>query len=780
MLEWLLKRYDPNVTETFVLNGQWSLWEQALAIATALVIFALTAWNYRTTRSWKRRISMLTLRAFILMLLLFIFYQPAMVLETIQKSRNTVVVLVDDSESLALPQGDSHGTALIQSFFADKADFFESLSETSDVETFVFGAGLKPVPMADMPEAITARQTQTLMLEALEQVRERLRNKDIGGIVIATDGVDNGKLMDRVEDSVGLDEETRRFVETLRAPIFPVLTADLASVKDVGIQKIQYNNFVFVLNASSLQTTVRITGYAPGTAAIVSLFENGQSLATKTVTVEPERRDYPVTFDFVPRRLGNQVFTVYSPPLPEDVYAGNNEKNVIINVIRDRIRVLQICGHPSWDERFFRNWLKRNPNIDLISFFILINPRNSYAISQAETTLIPFPTHELFVEELGGFDLIVFQDFNHGPFQTREHLFRVRDFVKNGGAFLMIGGARAFSEGGYFGTEITEVLPVEIAPSFGDGSTLDHSRFSPVLTDPGKRHPITRLRLDPGANEDLWATLPPLEGLNEVVRIKPNGVSLLDHPTEKMSNGGAAPVVAVSEAGEGRVMTLLTDSTWLWSFRQDEGGSSSAYSTFWDNAIRWLIRDPELDLVRILLEGTEHPKGAPLQATVRVLGLDYKPIPGQKVHVTVKRRGGVNQWNQAAIIADLPDARSDESGDLVVDIPTDQTGVVEITASSKVVDRVVTGSRLVVVVENNPELENIVPKTDVMRLLAEASSGQTYLLTDNTFQPAFREPEILKVTKREEQDLWSGADILAIACLLFGLEWWLRRKLGYL
>lgn len=109
MLEWLLKRYDPNVTETFVLNGQWSLWEQALAIAVVLVIFALTAWNYRTTRSWKRRIGMLTLRAAILLLLLFMFYQPAMVLEATQKSRNTVVVLIDDSESLTLPRGDTVG-----------------------------------------------------------------------------------------------------------------------------------------------------------------------------------------------------------------------------------------------------------------------------------------------------------------------------------------------------------------------------------------------------------------------------------------------------------------------------------------------------------------------------------------------------------------------------------------------------------------------------------------------------------------------------------------------
>ena len=46
----------------------------------------------------------------------------------------------------------------------------------------------------------------------------------------------------------------------------------------------------------------------------------------------------------------------------------------VLKVIRDKVRALQVVGRPSWDERLLRRLLKRNPNVDLISFFILVNP----------------------------------------------------------------------------------------------------------------------------------------------------------------------------------------------------------------------------------------------------------------------------------------------------------------------------------------------------------------------------------------------------------------------
>jgi hypothetical protein len=43
-----------------------------------------------------------------------------------------------------------------------------------------------------------------------------------------------------------------------------------------------------------------------------------------------------------------------------------------------------------------------------------------------------------------------------------------------------------------------------------------------------------------------------------------------------------------------------------------------------------------------------------------------------------------------------------------------------------------------------------------------------------------RPPEITRIVERRDNALWSGFDVIFLAALLFGAEWWLRRKFGYL
>ena len=109
----------------------------------------------------------------------------------------------------------------------------------------------------------------------------------------------------------------------------------------------------------------------------------------------------------------------------------------------DRVRVLQLCGRPSWDERFLRRLLKRNPNVDLISFFILRTPSDLAAVDSDELSLIPFPTHELFQNELPSFDVIFLQNFEYMPYGIGAYLDNIRQYVETGGGMAMIGGALA-------------------------------------------------------------------------------------------------------------------------------------------------------------------------------------------------------------------------------------------------------------------------------------------------------------------------------------------------
>ena len=322
---------------------------------------------------------------------------------------------------------------------------------------------------------------------------------------------------------------------------------------------------------------------------------------------------------------------------PKETVIVNNRRNFVIRVIRDKIRVLQVVGRPSWDERFLRKLLKKNPNVDLISFFILRTSSSIQVARRNEMSLIPFPTQELFEDQLGSFDLIIFQNFTYRGYQMRRYLPLIKRYVNKGGGFVMTGGDISFADGGYGGTAIEDFLPVTL--SGVSKSTPSNVPFSPKLTAAGRFHPITALSFTPDENDKIWRDLPQLVGLNRIGKVRSDAVVLLEHPSEQ-AGGSNVPVVAVRNFGQGRVLSIFTDTTWRWDFKSfGQGQDNRNYYKFWGNAIRWLIRDPELKTIRVRTDKDRYAVGEQVTVTVRLQGYDYRPAVGKSLVVRVTERG---------------------------------------------------------------------------------------------------------------------------------------------
>ncbi|MGM0578138.1 MAG: glutamine amidotransferase [Myxococcota bacterium] len=777
----LLAQQAVHTERDLVLLGGWDPWVQVLVGVLAVLVLGLTFYNYRRLFPIWRRFLLLGLRAAVVVLLVAMFYQPALLEERVAEGRNLVVVLVDTSQSMSLPHGDEARMDLARDFLRERGDLWERLSESNDVVFHAFGDEVRDLPDPRDEEGaageIRATDRHTRILEALTRVRTRYRNHDLGAVLLLTDGIDTTPDGRRARP----DAAAQAVLRDLDAPVVPFTLPDDGNLRDVSVAEVSYNNFAFVMNATSLEAVVKVHGYDKGQLT-ARLLENGREVSRRTVDLEPGRSEYPLSFEFVPRELGKQVYAVTVSHLDDEVYGANNARQVIVKVIRDKIRVLQIVGQPSWDERFLRNHLKEDPNVDLISFFILIN-RNSYRpVGPGETSLIPFPAEELFEEELGGFDLAIFQNFDYGPFQTRKYLPRVAQYVRDGGAFLMVGGPKSFASGGYYGTEITDVLPVDIPPGFGNDRLLDTEEFGAELTEAGEHHPITRLAMDPAVNEKVWEGMEPLQGVNLVSRAKPSSVVLLEHPSVEDQTGAPLPVAAVREAGDGRAMSFLTDSTWHWSFiAGNKGKDTRHYDTFWTNAIRWLIKDPEMDLVRVRVLQERVSVGDEADAKVHVYRPDYRPATDQPVEVVVRRRDAGTGAGEGEVILSLPDAKTDAAGVLDVSIPFEEAGIYEVIARSDVVSgRTAEGIDLFVGTDVNPEFETVIGDGRLLDQVAAATGGRVQSLTTDEPEVDPHPPRVSRVLDRQHDELWNAPWVLAAVALLFGLEWWLRRRYGYL
>jgi hypothetical protein len=838
------------IVHTLVMNGGGPLWLQLLVWLGGALVVAMTVFNHRRLQPPRRRVGMIALRALLVGLLVLLYYQPALLEERVATHRNVVAVLVDTSSSMGLPASPPQSADPAASApsptgetRADRARAWlethrEALAELKadhDVALFGFSGETTDLTAAlEGPDTLAAALSPTgpvtSYVAGLRGVRERLRDRDVGAVIVLTDGIDATAEGRRSEPG----PELAKALADVKGPVSFLSGAADDGSRDLAVRGLGGSAFAFLLNATAIEASVEVHGYPPGPVEVL-LHEDGVPLARETVKTTRGEHRYRVRFEFVPKNLGKHVYTVSIAPRPDEVWTRNNQQSRIIHIVRDKIRVVHIVGQPSWDQRQLRNLLQENPNVDLVSFFILVNPFSRTPLRSSDTSLIPFPAQELFDQELGSFDLVIFHNFNYGPFQTREYLPNIAQYVRDGGAFLMVGGPLAFTAGDYYGTPIVDILPVAIDPardfdalSAAAPAELDPSPFVARLTDAGRFHPVTRLALDPRENEALWRGLPPISGVNLAAGLQPGAVVLADHPTRTMRQGGALPVVAAREVDKGRSMAVLTPGTWGWAFHggsplgeaaapaatgpadgneppaaaapspaaaEGEGAEPSpdahAYARFWDNAIRWLIRDPELDVLKVRAVRESVPVGEAAELIVSAWEADYRPAAAKEIALVVKRREALAAPAPAGDPAAAPapaevvvhEARltTDANGEARLKLPVADAGVhvVEVVATFAG-GREVRARDLFIGAETVPELERVIADPSLI-IAAAGQTGGVVLPADASLADVpIRAPTVMRVRNRAFVELWSSGWVLLALAGLFGLEWWLRRRYGYL
>jgi uncharacterized membrane protein len=742
-----------------------------LLLATAALAVAFSALSLieeRRARGWL----LLVLRTAGVAACLATALEPALELRQIIPVANHVAVVVDGSRSMEVrpPDGGPSRAERAAALVERAAPLFADWERAGHrVDLYSFGEVLAPATAASLRAAPAADATR--IGEALGDLRARYAGRDLGAVVLISDGVDTGRIGEGP-----LDAATRATIEGLGAPVHTVGVGE-KSLRDLSVAAVLADEFAFVRTPVTIESVLRQHGLEDRQVE-VTLSRDGRPVASKGVVLRADHAEERVSFDWLPDHPGNFVFQVSTPVLAGEALASNNEQAFTVKVIRDRVRVLHLCGRPSWDQRFLRAMLRRDPNVDLVSFFILRTETDDQPWNRNELSLIPFPTYEIFEEQLHSFDLVIFQNFNFAPYGVEPFLPGVRDYVEGGGALAMIGGDLSFASGGYGATALHDVLPVELQPAppavtGAPDADLTTDPFRPRLTPEGRGHPVTSLVLDPRENELRWAKLPPLEGLNRVPRVKNGATALLVHPTLKGPDGKPAPVLVAGDAGKGRALALLTDTAWHWGFlAAGEGDDGRDFQRFWENAIRWLVRDPALTLLRIELDRVEYRRTQSPVARVRAMHPDYSPA--EKVDVSLAIVPADRE-------ADKPlrtvGGTTGADGEAHVELGALPPGAYRLTGSATVDGRAVTEDKTFVVRAEGRELDDVAARDRVLREIAQVGGGD-YRFED-LGRPTVRAPREERVGRHRAVELWSSPALLLAGVILLATEWYLRRRAGH-
>jgi uncharacterized membrane protein len=603
-------------------------WAALLGCALALASFAMLLIEMR--RSERRGLPIALSGLLAVTALLAAVLRPARVsaLESTVGAR--VIVLADTSRSMALGGDDGRTRREAR----DQA--IEQLRKGGDNTRLIvlgFGDGA-PAPLPDAPQGTkdaSARAQRSDLAAALRSLAASAEERPAAIVAIS-----DGRLNDPPEDAS--ESSLEALGRTLRVPIDTVATtrespadASVRSVRAAGaaVAHVPLPLRVDVgcagnLACDDLTVTareLRDDGPPAALASGVAHVKDGKATLELTITLE---------------RAGARIVEVGIVPPPGDTIPDNDRRLVTFNVARERVRVLHVAGRPTVDVRALRQWLKSDASIDLVAFFILRTKTSDVRATSNELALIPFPVDELFTEHLPSFDAVVLQDFDAQPYGLEKYLENIRQYVRRGGGLVMVGGQNSFVAGGYAGTPLADVLPVELDGSPGAASA-DTASFQPHWTPEGLAAPLLAPLRDVISGDDL----PEMPGANVLGDVRPGGVALWSHPKRTTRSGAKMPVLAIGEQGDGRTMALGIDGAWTMEFSQLGARTAGrGHGALWDGVLGWLMRDPRFE-----------------PAQVEVLGGCTAGLPSTlRAHVLLSRAagsGGASGAQQQEVVLDV-------------------------------------------------------------------------------------------------------------------------------
>ena len=506
------------------------IWPLIWALAgLALILLALALW--RGLGGW-------ALRGLSALALLGALANPSLQTENRAGLDDIIILIVDDSAS--------------QTLGGRPAQVAEAVARIEAEVAAMPGAELVIRRVVDGEED-AGTLAMTAMAEALaEEPRGR-----VAGVLLVSDG--------QVHDMA--------LTPDLPAPLHVLLTGKAADWD----RRLTIRNapaFAIIGEEFTLKISVDDLGAAPGAAQVeLTISVDAEPPETYTVPVGVEL-DLPVTLP----HGGMNVLQFSVAPVEGELTDRNNAQVVQINGVRDRLRVLLVSGEPHAGERVWRNLLKSDASVDLVHFTILRPPEKQDDVPVDELSLIAFPTRELFLEKIDEFDLIIFDRYRMQGIMPLSYIDNVVRYVKEGGTVLVASGPEFGAVDSLYRSPLAEILPVAPTAQVIEGG------FKPIITDLGKRHPVTEgLEKFAAKGEDgqpgwgRWFRIAEVEKLS--------GQTVMEGPD-------GLPLLVLDRVGEGRIAVLASDQVWLWGRGYEGGGPQLELLR---RLAHWMLKEPELE-----------------------------------------------------------------------------------------------------------------------------------------------------------------------------------------
>jgi uncharacterized membrane protein len=729
-------------------------------VATAIVLGAavLTYKRVGAHSTPRDRIVLASLRVAALVLVVACLFRPMLLLSAPVPQRNFVGILLDDSRSMQIADGRLARSDVIRAAIgAGDSSLITALRERFQVRLFRFGSALQRI------EDITSlgfNATETKVGDAIASARQELDAVPLSGLVVLSDGADNA--------SQAVADE----LLSLRARSVPVFTVGIGAEqfqRDAEIERVELPRQVLEGTSFVANVVIRQRGFARDRVPLV-VEDNGKVIAREEIELPPDGASAPVRVAITVRNAGARTLRFHIPLQNNEQVTQNNERFALLDVRYRREKILYVEGEPRYEVRFIRAAVEADSNLQLVllqrtaeSKFLRLNVDGPTELAGG----FPATRAELFK-----YRAVVLGSIEASAF-TPDQLRMLADFVSvRGGGMLFLGGRSAFSEGGYAGTPLADILPMFVEGDAVPDSLTPFHELAVRVTPAGASHPATQHATPPrrGVKADSSAIIKvPVTSVNKVGRLKPGAITLLEGSQGRYRQ----PILLYQRFGRGLSVAMPIQDSYLWHMHADVPVDDPAHRTLWRQLLRWITSDTP-DQLKV---GTSVDRARPGgTVSIRAELADSNFVRRNDARMVAR------VFSPSGAVRELPlEWVVDRDGEYQAQYSSEEPGIHTVrvaTLGNRPGDRVLEDSTFVAVADLAAEFYGAEMRRPLLQRIADETGGKFY--TPSTMKTL---PDDIALSKRgvtvmNQMDLWDMPAVLLLLVVLLASEWAYRRHRG--
>ena len=275
-----------------------------------------------------------------------------------------ILILAHDNSTSVLSNSDS---LYYQTKYKEEIENFKKgLSEKFDVKQLLFGADVRE------ENVITFEDKRTDISELIREIENRYANRNIGALVIASDGIYNK----------GTNPIYQPY--KFKAPIYTIGLGDTTNKKDIILSKVYYNKLAYLGNTFPLEILSEVNK-CKGCSYQLSIKKNGQQLFYKKITSDNEHFFNTTQVQLEAREKGLQRYSIILSRVEGEVTYENNQQDIFIDVLDSRQKIVLLAASPNPDIAAIKSAIAQNKNYEIESFLV-----NDFKKNLKEYSLVIF------------------------------------------------------------------------------------------------------------------------------------------------------------------------------------------------------------------------------------------------------------------------------------------------------------------------------------------------------------------------------------------------------